>query len=108
MSHLLSQIVVAKACAEDVAPGIEFPVCPVIALLQFFRREAHGLVNHRARVILAPVVGGDAAVTLHLLEQPRPGVGCEDVERGRGDAVLDAPVHRPAEHVLVVVVETKQ
>ena len=107
MGQLLLQIVVAKAGAEDVAPGIELLVGPVVALLQFLGSESYGLVDDRARVVLAPVVRGDAAVALHLLEQACAGIGREDMEGGRGDAVLDAPLHCSAEHVLVVVIKAE-
>ena len=43
----------------------------------------------------------------HAREQPRARIRRLDVKRRRRDAVLDRPVHRPPEHVLIVVVHAE-
>ena len=107
VSQLLLQVVMPETRLENIAPRIKFTVGPVITLFQLFGGQTDGLVNNGAGVILASIMRYYTTLALHLLEETCARVGRQDVERCRGDTMLNAPVHRPAEHVPVIVVKTE-
>jgi hypothetical protein len=58
-------------------------------------------------VVPVPVAGQNPALRFHPREEPRPRIRRLDVKcRGR-DAVVDGPIHRPPEHVHVVVIHAE-
>ena len=107
VSQLLLQIVMPETRLENIAPRIKFTVGPVITLFQLFGGQTDGLVNNGAGVILTPIMRYYTTLALHLLEKTGARVWRQDVERCRGDTMLNAPVHCPAEHVPVIVVKTE-
>ena len=54
MGQLLLQIVVSKTGAEDVAPGVELIIGPVVTIFQFLSSQPYGLEDNGPRVVLAP------------------------------------------------------
>ena len=107
VGQLLFQVVVAETGTEDVVPFVEFLVCPVVTLFQFIGCQANRLVDYSPGVVFTPVVGCNTSFLLHLLKQTSARIWCQDVECGRCDAVLYPPLHRPAEHILVIMVQTE-
>ena len=75
-------------------PGVELFVRPVVPSLQFFCREPVGLVDDMPRVIEIPVTRRDTPRCFHFAKKRRAGVRCENVERCRGDAIVDCPIDR--------------
>jgi len=66
--------------------------------------QARGLIDDVPGVVFVPVARQDPALRFHAREQPRAWVRGLDVKRRGRDAVLDGPIHRPLEHVPVVVI----
>ena len=98
---------VAKAGFQNIAPGIERLVGPIVSALQFLCCKPDGLVDDLAGIVPVPVPVEDSALRFHVRKEPGSRIGCQDVKGTGSQGIPDGPVDRAPEYFGIVGIEAE-